>query len=295
MAHPRILDLQRPEVQNSESFFDGIDQAAEAMTDGLLVYDNFAVYALAGNANDHGLQEHICRVKGDARGTKQPVGWTRAFDEQTLSTFDISGVDDPYMRQLLRDPDELTALIGGLSFLRGSADMKAKERYGIPDSIIPVNIDVPQVQIYSPEGTATTDMLVQASLKKGAEPVMTSANISGLPETIYDTTATEFAAQAPEPLTVVVNKSDGDKPDRPRGSYPVIEVLPDRFNIVRPGCFDPEILRTALHDYPIQLDPNPQPSKYPGNILKPSDLPTDLQYLKGTEFRLGLLAFLGWS
>lgn len=270
-----------------------LEAVALNLCNDLVVYDNFAVYALAGNANNENLQEQIRRAKGDARGTKQPVGWTRPFDERTLDTFDMSEITDPYMPDLLRDPDELTALIGGLTFLRGNADMLAKDKYAVPDSIIP--LDQKTVQIYSPVGIRMTQALIKSAIDKGVEPVMTSANVSGQPETIHQSTAQAFADQSPDPLMIVVNKNDDQKPDRPRGSYPVITIETNGFNIVRPGCFDPEILRAALFDYPIRLDSNPQPSKYPENILRLSDLPADVQKLKGREFRLGMLAFLGWS
>jgi tRNA A37 threonylcarbamoyladenosine synthetase subunit TsaC/SUA5/YrdC len=270
-----------------------VERAAAEMDEGLLVYDNFAVYALAGNANNEDLQERIRIAKGEARGVKQPVGWTHPFDERTLGTIDLSRLDDSALRNLLRSPEELTARIGALTFIRAHADMKAKEVEGIPDSIIPPGGGT--VQIYSPVGTTRTERLITQAIMSGFEPVMTSANVSGEPEIIFESTAAAFAAQSPEPLVVAVNKSDEDKPERPRGSYPVISVLPDRLRIVRSGCFDPQILQTALSGYPVELASDCQVPKYPDNVLQFSDLPTDVQYLKGSEFRLGVLEFLGWG
>lgn len=270
-----------------------IDQATEQMRCGLLVYDNFTVYALAGNANNENLQEDIRHIKGEARGIKQPVGWTRPFDERTLAAIDISAIEDRRLQGLLRDPHELTARIGALSFIRAGADLEWKEKESIPDCIIPP--DGATVQLYSPVGAKPTERLISAAIKKGIEPVMTSANVSGQPEITTGTDAIDFAAQSSSPLVVAINRSDEDKSDRPLGSYPVICVEEDRLKIVRPGCFAPEILQAALNDFPVELAADFQTPNYPANVLGFSDLPTDLQDMKGTEFRLGLLAHLGWS
>lgn len=270
-----------------------LERATDQICNELLVYDNFTVYALAGNAHNEQIQELIQQIKGEARGLKQPVGWTRPFDERTLSAIDISGCEDHALQELLRNPAELTARIGALTFLRAGADMRAKEAEGIADCIIPP--EGRTVQIYSPAGAAPTERLIGHAIKKGVEPIMTSANVSGRPEIVHDEEAVEFASDESRLLTVLINKNDAEKLPSPLGSYPVISVGVDRLHIVRPGCFDPQILQTALSEYTVELTEDHQAPNYPDNILGFSDLPADVQTLQGAEFRLGLLNYLGWT
>lgn len=272
-----------------------LDAAAEAYSSGLLVIDNYTVFALGGNANDPNLQDNICQAKGEKRGAKQPVGWTVPFDERVLSTIDVSAVENSPIRRLLRDPEELTRRIGGLTFIRAAASMSEKKARQIPDSVIPA--DQQTVQIYSPDGNDNTATLIRRAIDLGAEPVMTSANVSGEPEATDEAGGHRFALREQPPLPMVVYTSEEDKFDRPRGSYPVISVLPDRLRIVRPGCFDVALLRSLLVGYEVDVATGDelQMPKYPNNVLRQKDLPSHMHELEGAELRAGVLSYLGLS
>lgn len=300
-----VLHLAPPtDTETSELFNQQVNQAAAAWTEDLLVLDNGTVFALAGNANNPDLQKRIVDVKGGNRKVVQPVGWTTFFDERVLSTIDVDAIKLSSLQELVRNPDELTARLGALTFLRATADLNAKKELGIHASIIPEageNGNPPEVQIYSPDGMTITTAITRAAITQGAETVMTSANRSDEPESVTTTTALAFIdGTLPEngPPKVLVNScKDEDRPSRPRGSYPVLKIAQggEEFINIRPGCFEPTILEAALHGFPVRMAPNPQKVKYPDSILRMQDLPTDVQSLKGPEFRLGLLAHLGWS
>jgi hypothetical protein len=297
-----MRELQTLRVADGSAEFSAeIEQAARAWHDDLVVIDNHTVFALAGNANDLGLQDRIVEVKGDQRGSKQPVGWTRFFDERMLDTIDVDVIENCRMQELLRKPERLTTYLGGLSFIRAQADKKAKERHGVPDSIIPpvLNGDVTTVQMYSPAGVATTSAITRRALELGVETVMTSANRSGVPESVTETSAAAFINEGSPDVrpvrTLVVCRDPSVDAERPRGSYPVIVAKRDHFSIKRFGCFTPEILMRVLHEYPVRIPQDAEKTKFPDNVLRMQDLPADVQHLKGPEFRLGMLSALGWS
>jgi tRNA A37 threonylcarbamoyladenosine synthetase subunit TsaC/SUA5/YrdC len=274
-----------------------LDLAAEAWRDDLVVIDNHAVYALAGNANNSNLQQRIVDVKQGGRGKEQPLGWTRPFDERVLSTIDVDKIEHRGMQKLLRNPDELTSIVGGLAFILAVADKAIKKSQNIPNSIMPEKQGT--VQIYSPEGIATTTALVNAAIAMGVETVMTSANRTGEPESITADGARHFIESTEygyrRPSLMVVCKSDDMKNKQPRGSYPIVSATAETFIITRPGCFAPEITASLFDGYPIVLSDSPKHPKHPENVLRLIDLPPDVRTLKGSEFRLGLLAYLGWS
>jgi hypothetical protein len=274
-----------------------IEAAAQAQTEGLLVYDNFAVYALSGNADDERVQEYVQMAKGPGRGKKQPLALTVPFTEDVLRTVSLDGIEHSGLRGLLRDGEELTRRIGALSFIRARADMGIKSIEGWPHSVIPEPDEEeprPNVQIYSPEGLDMTTRVVLAAKRLGAIPVMTSVNVSKQPESITEVAARTFINESrPNPidLPLFVNQSDEDKPARPRGSYPALKVLPDRLQLFRPGWLEPSLMYDLFPDVPVELASGGDLVKvnYPYNVLRRQDLPKDEQNLKGPELRLAIL------
>lgn len=279
------------------------DCTAAAVDDDVALIDNQATFALTGNANNERLQQRIVELKGDLRSAFQPLGWTRPFNERMLATVDVDRLELADMRTILRNPDALTAHLGGLAFIRAVADLSAKERLDIPDCIIPPKASdrpFPTVQMYSTEGITMTSIVINRALKRGAETVMTSANRSTERESISATDAIDFATRpikyGQRPIeAVIINHLDDQKPDRPLGSYPVINVEKDHLSIIRHGCFAPDIIKRIFHRFPVSTSPDILLPNYPGNVLRLKDLPRDVQTLHGPELRLGILAHLGWS
>jgi|GEM_PF-5339347 len=287
----------------SETYAAEVQAAAMTITTGLAVYHNGPVFAVPGNANNPDLQASIQRAKnpptdtssedlqGDQlypakeRGAAQPVGWTVPFDDRVLSTIDLTAIEDDKIRDLLQDPDRLTALIGGLCFLRAPADMAKKKELGIPDSIIPETSGA-SVQIYSPIGLPITTDIIVAAQQMGAEPVMTSANITGMPEAVSLEEAEAFALYTGLPL--IYSDQVHHRPTRPQGSFPIFEVRSDHFAIVRPGHLSMAMLRSLLDGYDVRLA-NPYKERAHPNMLYFGGLPANHQNLRGPELRLAVL------
>lgn len=271
-------------------------QVAEAWKDDLVVLDNYAVYALAGNANNDNLQQRIMDVKG-GRSAVQPVAWTRPFDERVLATIDIDKIEHPAMQDLLREPDELTARLGGMAFLLAVADQDIRLANNIPKSVMPEKEGT--VMIWSPEGITTTAALIKAATDLGVEPTMTSANKHEEHESVTATGAHSFIKSTQyglrRPSVMVISKPDELKDKPPLGSFPIVAATPEGFVITRSGCFAPEITALLFDDYPIILSAAAKAPNYPEHVFRMVDLPPDVQAMRGAELRLGLLAYLGWS
>jgi hypothetical protein len=300
MIKERNLDLSElPQIikqeQVEDELHDVIQIAAAAACADLIVYDNFTVFALVGDANNPNLQERIRSVKGDRRNPTQPVGWTVPF-AHGIEAIDSSLVLDKDLRRFIEDPNYLTARLGGLAFLRAGADQAIKEKRDIPDCIIPNELGS-MVQIYSPEGNSRTSMLVSEIQKRGGEPIMTSANLSRHVEIINYDEAISFAQARSDDLLLMVNKTDSEKPLKPHGSYPVLEVDTDAIIPTRPGWMGVDIIKNLLYGLPVEesLDSFLQKPNHPEHVLTTADLPRDMQGLKGPELRLGILSVMGVS
>lgn len=301
-THPEVFVPMPRSVEESESILRNpkIEQAAREVAENhLVVWDNDTVYALVGNANNPNLQEDIQKAKGDRRGERQPVGWTVPFD-RALDLIDVDRIEDPDVRELAGDSDKMSRLIAGIGFIRAHANLARKRERGIADAIIPAGVPEPMVQIYSPTGNDPTSKLVRLAIAAGAEPVMTSANESAVQdEIIYEADARAFTASRQRPLTLVINKQEHLKRQRPRGSYPVLFLAKDGIEIVRPGCFSPEIIERLFAGYPVRLSETAQTPRYPDNVLSMDDIRRDHEFkelttLQNEEFKIGLHAFLGW-
>lgn len=288
---------------------EGVDRLiTSAWRDDLLVLDNHATYALAGNANNPDVQKRVAEVKtgsSGARLARQPLGWTRFFEEHVLEAIDVNRLESPQLQNLARNPDELTARVGALTFVRAAANMIAKKEYEIPDTIIPPEPvgDAPFacVQLYSPEGIASTSRLTRQALAEGVEPVMSSVNHTNEPEAVNSAMARSFMERTPGGVAgpqVIAHyyPEDTSAASRnPHGSYPIIEFEEDTLIITRDGCFSTDILQAVLDGYPITVAPDIKRSNYPDGQLRLEDLPVDLQKERGASLRLGILAYIGWS
>lgn len=280
---------------------------AKAWHDDLLVLDNHATYALAGNAKNIDIQKRIAEVKtgnSGARLARQPLGWTRFFEEQVLEAIDVDRLGSKRLQELARDPEELTARVGAVSFVRAAANMIAKKEFDIPDSIIPpepmANSPYSCVQLYSPEGASSTARITRQALAMGVEPVMSSVNHTNEPEAVNSAMAKLFMEKTPRgivpPQAIVHGKyEDAEAMRSPHGSYPILEFKEDTLLITRDGCFSTEILEAIFDGYPIAVAPNIKQSNYPEGQLQMVDLPIELQKERGVALRLGILAHIGWS
>lgn len=267
--------------------------AAQAQVEGPVLSWNYATWALCGNANDPDLQEKIRLIKGEARGSRQPVGWTTFFTERVLSTIDLRSVTDRKIRRLMGDQNKLTERLGGLAFIRAIADMDVKEREGIPDSIIPPMQAT--VQIYSVKGLPVTENITRAVQALGGEPVMTSANQSGHAEAISLDQAKEFSEQSRLAVPIFDSRPSAKVLRKPRGSYPVIELRADRFKIIRPGWLNQALMGQLLHGYNVEfasdreLARSGQAPNHPHHVLCPEDLSDPQRKLRGADLRQVLL------
>lgn len=283
---------------------DRTETIAQLICGGLVVLDNVVVHAIAGNANNP-VQEQIRQVKGEKRGQTQPVGCTMPFDTPFLrGIFSTDNILDPRIQGLYRDPAEQTRWFGGVAFLRGAINEDVDH---VPTSMIsqqPNGLRSQRLlQVYAPvEGTAM-DRILKSVVHKGGLPIMTSANISGLPEIVDREQGRQFAQSHNLPyVTAAIN---GRQPQRPRGSYPAVHARYDantrqwKWVWVRTGCFAEEILLRLVDNMPAQIDPHrkkPDP-KYPNNTLRLKDVtrPRVLRWrtAKGPELRKRLLAAMG--
>jgi hypothetical protein len=287
------------ELKNEQPSAKDLGTIVRAVESDLAVIDNHAVNALMGNANNPNLGERIAQLKGEDRGTLQPVGWTPLFDDRVLSTVDKDYIANNKLKKVFSDPELLTALGASIAFFRTRASLQAKHEHAIPDCIIPKG-KISTVQIYSPAGTTTTEHITRAAMERGIEPIMTSANRSREPETVSRSGAINFIEECgeqednPPALAVFIN-GNKTRMTQPRGSYPVIVVERDRLVILRPGCFESAIIEAIFDDYPISPAPNQLKNNHPDSILRMEHLPPEIQKLKGKELRIGLLTILGWQ
>jgi hypothetical protein len=262
--------------------------AASRLVDEMVVFGNGPVYAVIGNGAHENLQTQIKALKGD-RGTRQPVGLSLQF-EQFLPYVDDSEVKDDSIRSLLKDPAELTSRIGGLSFVRAQATMEAQ------DALPPCTIseDGTTIQNYSPIGNPRTTRFLDSALRKGVDfPVITSANKSGEPEIVGTEAAIEFAQQASLPFVPNTYVSEGR--DKPKGSYPIIEVGAAELIIIRNGFLGEGIMDALLAGYPTTRADNVRQTNYPEGVLSFDNLPPEARRLIGFELRRLILPYLGSS
>ena len=278
---------------------DKISAIAQAACGGLVVFDNVVVHAMLGSAHNP-VQEQISQAKGEARGTKQPVGCTMPFDVPLLEqVFDARHINDAKLQALHMDPSEQTRRLGGITFLRGPL---SDDNDHIPDcmiSLAPEGSPTARVlQVYSPEGNVWTERLLRKMIEMGGQPVMTSANKSGEPEIFDRDKAMAFANEHDLPYATFAH---GRKQQaRPQGSYPIGQAQYNQstreweFVWVRTGCFDPELLMRLVNDMPARIDEHrkmPDP-KYPDNILRLRDVSKGrlrLHTAKGSELRTRIL------
>lgn len=274
------------------------DEFAEAATrlaaHELVIMENGPVFALAGNAHDPDILDKIRLLKTERRGRDQPVGLISEFNV-TLSGYimaceviNVEAIEEPKLRTLVSDPLLLTSRLGALAFLRAPADPILKDVLQLPDSIVPSQ-PKSAIQIFSPVGSERGETFAQAALDKGVLLTMTSANISGNSEIVTVGEARAFARTAPVELQVLQQYADGEKPIRPRGSYPVLEVMPDHLCVIRPGFLEYDLIADIFSDYDIRLLQNYKRSNYPANILRRKDLPKGYRSLKQVDLRAAIL------
>lgn len=281
-------------LTNEENLSDRevLEAGADVAAEGLVVMRNRAVYAVLGSGHPE-VQDQISTAKGERRGTKQPVGWTVPFTDFSQGAFSLEGIEDPRLKDLIRNPDELTSRLGAIAFVRGAADMGYAAINKLPESIVPS--DTKTVQVWSPDGNTAAAYIIGKVLSKGLQPIMTSANVSGEPEAVTLSQALAFAGNSSPPLPVIDAPFNDDELTPPFGSYPVVVLKAGAIEIVRPGCFSPEILKALLYGYKVTLAPAErlQQPKYPDGVLQFSHLPESDRSLCGPELRLGLLAHMG--
>ncbi|MDL2341746.1 MAG: hypothetical protein QFB87_01550 [Patescibacteria group bacterium] len=277
----RALPGQAELVENQK-----IAQAAAAIMAGrLIMWENGPVMALAGDANNPDMPQAVSKIKGD-RSPNQPLGWITPFGA-AIEAFDLSVVTDKRLLAFLENPDEMTRRLGALSFLRSTANMNYKTQNDISDALIPKTVPgqpASTVQLYSPTTNNRCSRLVRYAAAHGVRMAMTSANYHGEKEIVTYEAAKLFAKEAGDLMFLPQYKPEL-KPLRPRGSYPVISVLPDRLKLIRFGFVEPQLLADVLHDLPIDISPGlpSQEPKHPEHVLRKIDLsPADRQ-LKGTD------------
>lgn len=307
---------------SSERASQQVARMVDVMQDDILVVQNRTVFAAAVNAANPNVQRRIVEVKdgpglydleinknenaSTRRGLNQLIGWTRPFDQRMVETISKDAINNPLMRELLSDGDELTRYIGGWTFLKAIADRAAKNRYNIPHALIAPKpkgdeLDLPTVQMYSTEGIDETDLLIRAAIARGIEPAMTSANVSNTPEATTAQGALEFANATHKhyknPPLVAVHTADGDIPFAPRGSYPILFAASEGFIVDREGCFDTPLISRLMYPYNVVSAAKEKPNNYPSHQLRLEDLPADWREVRpGPEFRSWLLTeVLKWS
>lgn len=260
--------------------------AATAIKAGKLVlWENGPVFALAGDAENPLLQQNISSVKKD-RSPIQPLGWITPFSS-AMGAIDMSVITDTRLERFLSDPDEVTRRIGALSFLRANADMSYKHKNSIPDALIPPQVadeEPSNVQLYSPTANDRCSRLVRYAVAHGATMAMTSANYHGQNEIVTYEDANEFAKNEGN-LLFLPQYHPGEKPERPRGSYPVLKVLPDRLQLIRFGFLEPSLMADILDGLPIDITPglDAQEPKHPHGVLRRQDLRLTTRSLKGQD------------
>lgn len=270
-----------------------VEATVQAIRSDVAIVENGPVYALVGDAHKPDLQQRVKEIKGE-RGANQPLGWTVPF-AHAADAIEVSAVKHDKLRDFIADPDALTRLLGGLVFLRAPASLYAKAERRIPDSIIPDRPDA-TVQIWSPTGNYAASRLIRAAMAHGIEPVMTSVNRSRSPEITSEHEARCFAARyIGERALIQVTRSDDEKPLRPRGSYPVVNLEAESLQIVRPGCFSVPFLQQLLAELPTQIAPgkNFQSPKHPEQVFDVAHLPRQAQRLEGEDLRLFTLEHIG--
>lgn len=268
-----------------------LDAAATESLERLVVLRNRAVYAVLGSAHPE-VQAQICDAKGEGRGARQPVGWTVPFSDQSLSAFSVEKIYDTGIRELIQDPDALTCRLGAIAFVRGVADSSYAREISLPDSIVPPDTDT--VQVWSPQGNVAAAYVIGQILRAGSQPIMTSANSTGEPEAVTLEAALQFA-RGSNPQLPVVYAEPYDKLRPPYGSYPVVRVGSREIEIIRPGCFSPEILTALLDGYPVGLadEDRLQKPNYPNGVMRTDHLPESDRTLRGPELRLAVLSYMG--
>jgi tRNA A37 threonylcarbamoyladenosine synthetase subunit TsaC/SUA5/YrdC len=279
---------------------DPMQTIARRAMDGLVVLDNGPVFGILSNARWEDLAGEVQRIKGEARDVSRPLGVTAPFDAPELAdVYDTTHIEDPPVRKLLEDIDDLTEHLGGMAFVRARANTHTIDRLDLPYSIISrahpdprgCQQRYPEIQIYSPAGNALGSKIIKHMLDHNGLPVMTSANKTTEPEIIDAANAVDFAVQSKLPFYVA--KADADKPVRPRSSYPIFQITNEGMRVIRTGFLDESILKSLVPRQVRLAFESAAPKHDSKHILKKEDLPRDLQNVRGPELRLGLLEIMG--
>ncbi|MBC7707763.1 hypothetical protein H7Y63_00890 [Polaromonas sp.] len=263
-----------------------IAHAASLLIRGeIIMIENGPVFALAGDANNPQMQAMVGLIKKD-RSPTQPLGWITPFNN-ALQAFDLSDVKDRALKNFLVDPDAMTTTLGALAFIRAKANQRYKKQHGVPDALIPPQIDVTEptmVQLFSPTTNDRCSRLVRYATAHGVRVSMTSANYHNRKEIVDFNEAQEFAKQEGN-MFFLPQYDASSKPARPMGSYPVFKVLPDKLKLIRFGFLEPTLWNSILKDLPLDLSPGltKQEPNYPANVLRAQDLPEEDRTKTGRE------------
>jgi hypothetical protein len=275
--------------------------AADLANFKMVLIENGPVFALAGNAHDPDLLGMIQTIKGENRGIQQPVGLVSPFDApigdglDAIDAIDIDAIHETNLQRLAIDPELLTRRIGALAFLRGPADLRVKEAAILPNSIVPSQHGT-SIQIFSPVGNPRGERFVSMTADKGVRLVMTSANISKDPEIVDVNAAWKFAAAQDSEMIVLHQYAPGEKPHRPRGSYPTFEIG-RALTIVRAGFVELDLLKSLFSDFEVQVAVGDKfkATKYPDNVIRRQDLPAPYRKLEQDDLRSAILETFGFQ
>ncbi len=224
-----------------------------------------------GGRRDESALDALYRIKGEARGGR-PVGTIL-----TASAFiDMLQPDRiaPSARTLMLDGQVLASRLGSICFIR--APMKAELSESLPDRLFSKTDDWTYwIQNWLPEGCRPASPWIDAMREKDILlPAASSMNVSGEPEIADQEEGRAFCEAKGVPIFL----ADPENPGRARGSFPILQIDEERIRLLRSGHFDPNLFRTLLAGWDIDIS-SYQDAKFPlvdipqgGTIDDPGEL-----------------------
>lgn len=229
------------------SSFDDIAAAGRRIAEGQVVaVDNDAVWALWGDAAADEFVDQVQAIK--SREPERRFGLTLPFSH-VASYADYDRIH-PGLHPLFTYPEDMTALLGGLAFLKLPADEAKLHGSSFSDVVVSYDrLGKPVLQNYDPTGKRNIELLVAEAIAAGANlPAATSMNASGEKEIVDHDRAAAFIGTYGLKAYI-----DSRAARLGTGSYAILDITPCGFELVREGNISVDIIRRLLDGYPFVI------------------------------------------
>lgn len=225
-----------------------IEHAALQIAKGKVVaIDNYSVWGLWGDASNELFLHEIKKIK--SRDSRRPFALTLPFND-IVQYADLSHMH-PGLHHLFTSQDTLKNLLGGIAFVRFPIMESSIDDFPFNKKVLSYeNSTTPYLQNYDPSGRCDLELLIKKARALGAIlPVASSMNISGEHEITSAEDATEFIAK--NNISTALYDTNAQRAGY--GSYTILKLNKQGFNLHREGNVSNDIISRILHEYPFDV------------------------------------------